>query len=216
MKFSRIVTGAAFLARTFAIAIPQSDTDTTEQTTDAAPDLTNLVIGQTIGPLIVDAIGEPLTREVNIIDARDELSDEKVVLSQPSTRRIFNLVLKDAFAKFVQCPKNIKWGVMMLWNPHEENTAHDALHTKVLETSINLVKKSANVRLHGDYYNSVKESTSHISVYMSIKGSVNVATNQFIMRGIETGPEVWYNGIRYQMTDGSSIISSWSFDAGQL
>lgn len=124
----------------------------------------------------------------------------------------------------------------MLWNPHEENTAHDALHTKVLETSINLVKKSgtfiedhlgwkkvdewinfaANVRLHGDYYNSVKESTSHISVYMSIKGSVNVATNQFIMRGIETGPEVWYNGIRYQMTDGSSIISSWSFDAGQL
>lgn len=54
MKFSRIVTGAAFLARTFAIAIPQSDTDTTEQTTDAAPDLTNLVIGQTIGPLIVD------------------------------------------------------------------------------------------------------------------------------------------------------------------
>ncbi|KAL5583715.1 hypothetical protein FOVSG1_015066 [Fusarium oxysporum f. sp. vasinfectum] len=225
MKFSRIVTGAAFLARTFAIAIPQSDTDTTEQTTDAAPDLTNL------------AIGEPTTSEVNITEASDELWDEKVVLSQPSTRRIFNLVLKDAFAKFVQCPKNIKWGVMMLWNPHEENTAHDALHTKVLKTSINLVKKSgtfiedhlgwknvgdgwidfkANVRLHGDYYNSFKETTSQISVYMGIKGSVNVATNQFIMRGIETGPVVWYNGNRYQMTDGTSIISSWTFEEGQL
>ncbi|WKT54408.1 hypothetical protein QSH57_005029 [Fusarium oxysporum f. sp. vasinfectum] len=238
MKFSRIVTGAAFLARTLAVAIPQSDTDTdlTEQTTDAAPDLTQLVIGQTIGPLIVDAIDEPIS-EVNITEASDELSDEKVILNQPSTRRIFNLVLKDAFAKFVQCPKNIKWGVMMLWNPNEENTAHDALHTKVLETSINLVKKSgtfiedhlgwknvgdgwidfkANVRLHGDYYNSVTEATSKISVYMGIKGSVHVATKEFIMRGIETGPTVWYNGIRYQMKDGTSIISSWSFDEGQL
>ncbi|KAM5526901.1 hypothetical protein FOXYSP1_20734 [Fusarium oxysporum f. sp. phaseoli] len=244
MKFSRIVTGAAFLGRTLAIAISQSDTNLTaqttdvapEQTTDAPPDLTHLVLGQTIGPLIVDAIGEPIS-DVNTTEASDGLSDEKVVLNQPSTRRIFNMVLKDAFAKFVQCPKNIKWGVMMLWNPYEENTAHDALHTKVLEISSNLVKKSgtfiedhlgwkhvgdgwidfaANVRLHADYYNSFKESTSRISVYMAIKGSVNHATNQFIMRGIEKGPEVWYNGNRYQMTDGTSIVSSWSFDEGQL
>ncbi|KAH6661447.1 hypothetical protein VD0002_g2375 [Verticillium dahliae] len=237
MKFSRIVTGAALLARTFAIAIPQSDTDTTEQTTDAAPDLTHLVIGQTIGPLIVDAIGEPIASEVKINKASDELSGEKVVFTQPTTRRIFNLVLKDAFAKFVQCPQNIKWGVMMIWNPFEENAAHEALATTVLQTSINLVKHTgtftkdnlnwadigggwinfaANVRLHADYYNSFKESTSHISVYMTIQGWVNLSSNKFLLQKVVAGPTVWYNGVRYQMTDGSSIISSWSFDAGQL